>query len=383
MFQAISLNNNLIDGAINSELIKYTDSAPYCEDDIDVDLFQTIIKKYYLTSENDTIPINSGMISLVYKMKTSHDKEVIIKIKRKDIDLKLDDAIGKLLFLINILSFVPQFNLLDIPNVIKKNIYLLRQQLDFNEEVKNTLEMEYNCKNLQYIKIPKVYADVTSDFSSVIMMEYIKGVHISKLNETDYDNFAKLIMKYGFVSIINNSVTHGDLHAGNVIFIKNKEPPFYQLGLIDFGIVTRVNKDTTKLFLDVVTNMFSESGNVLAKSILDSIIEPKEVFQIINLEHRENLYLEASKIIDDSLNCSKTANQIKIYDFIRKFNTYLHNNNLKKHGLYICDDFVKLQMALAMSHGVSLCLCRNDFVPFANEVLTELFHIDLLFIENN
>ena len=39
MFQAISLNNNLIDSAMNAELVKYTDSAPYAESDIDTDLF--------------------------------------------------------------------------------------------------------------------------------------------------------------------------------------------------------------------------------------------------------------------------------------------------------------------------------------------------------
>lgn len=45
MFQAISLNNNLIDGAMNNELLKYTDSAPYTDEDIDEDLLCEIIKK--------------------------------------------------------------------------------------------------------------------------------------------------------------------------------------------------------------------------------------------------------------------------------------------------------------------------------------------------
>jgi len=64
---------------------------------------------------------------------------------------------------------------------------------------------------------------------------------------------------------------------------------------------------------------------------------------------------------------------------MKKFNEYLTNNNLKKHDLYVSDDFVKFQMALAMSQGVSLCLCKNDYMPFANRVLNELFHTDLLF----
>ncbi|NDA90437.1 MAG: AarF/ABC1/UbiB kinase family protein, partial [Alphaproteobacteria bacterium] len=240
MFQAISLNNNLIDDTMNSELLKYTDSAPYTEDDIDIDLFEAMINIYTLVPCNDTIPMKSGMISIVYKLRDVNGGDVILKMKRKNIDAKLEDAIEKLLFFIEAISLIPQFNVLDIPSVIKKNIALLRQQLDFQEEVKNTLEMAENCKNLKYIKIPKVYKEVTESYPNIIMMEYINGVHISKLDDTDYNEYAKLVMKYGFVSIINNSVTHGDLHAGNIIFIKNAEDPVYQLGLIDFGIVTRI-----------------------------------------------------------------------------------------------------------------------------------------------
>jgi predicted unusual protein kinase regulating ubiquinone biosynthesis (AarF/ABC1/UbiB family) len=378
MFQAISLNNNLIDGAMNAELVKYTDSAPYDESDIDTDLFNEIIKDYYLTPENDKIPINSGMISLVYKMRTIDNEVVVVKMKRKNIDEKLDDAIEKLLFFIKLLSFIPQFNTLDIPNVIKKNINLLRQQLDFGEEVKNTKEMAENCKNLKYIKIPKVHEYATKEYPSIIIMDYIKGVHISKLDERDYDEYAKLVLKYGFVSIINDSVTHGDLHAGNIIFIKNEAEPIYQLGLIDFGIVTRVNKETTQCFLEIVSTAFTETSRNLAEKVLNAFIEPRKTFQKIPGECRQNLYAEASIIIEEALHNSKDASQVKIYEFMKKFNEYLNGNNLRECGLYVSDEFVKFQMALAMSQGVSLCLCKNDYMPFANKVINDLFHADLL-----
>jgi ubiquinone biosynthesis protein len=379
MFQAISLNNNLIDDNLNYELLKYTDSAPYSHNDINEDLIREIEREYYLTAENDTIPMKSGMISLVYKLVNINGEHVILKVKRKDIDEKLEDAIEKLLFFIRMISIIPQFNTLDIPNVIIKNVGLLRQQLDFQEEVKNTIEMKENCKNLKYIKIPEVYQDVTNKYSDAIMMEYIDGIHISKLDDSDYDEYAKLVMKYGFVSIINNSVTHGDLHAGNIIFIKNVEKPEYQLGLIDFGIVTRLNEKTTKIFLEIVSSMFTDSSRVLAEKLLDNIIKPRKIFKSIPFEHREHLYVEASKIVEETLHNSKDASQIKIYDFIKKFNEYLNGNRLRSCNLHISSDFVKLQMALAMSQGVSLCLCKNDFMPFANKVLNELFHTDLIF----
>ena len=50
-------------------------------------------------------PINSGMISLVFKAtRITDDSNVIIKIKRRNIENKLDDAIDNLVFFMYILS---------------------------------------------------------------------------------------------------------------------------------------------------------------------------------------------------------------------------------------------------------------------------------------
>ena len=58
-------------------------------------------------------------------------------------------------------------------------------------------------------------------------------------------------------------------------------------------------------------------------------------------------------------------------------NNYLNENNLKQYGLKINDDFIKIQMGIAMAHGVSLSLCKNNYMDVANNVLNELFHTDL------
>ena len=133
------------------------------------------------------------------------------------------------------------------------------------------------------------------------------------------------------------------------------------------------------MFVEAAAGLFSKPGKELAELLLDNSIEPQEVFKGIHIEHRENLYTEAGKILDEAVHNAKDASQVKIYNFIKKFNEYLNGNDLRKHGLHVSDDIVKFQMALAMSQGVSLCLCKNDYMPFANKVLNELFHTDLIF----
>jgi predicted unusual protein kinase regulating ubiquinone biosynthesis (AarF/ABC1/UbiB family) len=110
-FQAISLNNNLIDGAMNQELIKYTDSVPYCSDDIDWEVITNLKVFYGIDFLHNTTPINAGMISLVYKMNDGvQNQEIIVKIKRVGIEEKLNDAIEKMKFMIYLLSYIPQLN---------------------------------------------------------------------------------------------------------------------------------------------------------------------------------------------------------------------------------------------------------------------------------
>ena len=378
-FQAISLNNNLIDGAMNQELIKYTDSVPYCSDDVDWEVITNLKAVYGIDFLSNTTPINAGMISLVYKMNDGiQNQEVVVKIKRVGIEQKLNDAIEKIQFLIYLLTFIPQLNHFNLLESFNKNILILKSQLDFEQEVQNTMRMIDECRNLKYIKIPKVYESVTKLFPNVIVMEYISGVPISKLEESDYEPFAKLVVKYGVVSCFINGFGHGDLHAGNILFIKNGERD-YKLGLIDFGIVLEIDEKVRDKFLDIFYDFYNKPPIEISNDFLSCFVEPREVFEHLPSHYKDSLVQMTEKIIENVIHGSKTANQSKLFEFIIHFNDYLSNNDLKKYGLYFNDDFIKMQMGLAMAHGVCLCLCKNNYIEIANQVSNEMFHNDIFF----
>jgi len=222
IFQAIALNNSLICDKINNTLLKFTDNAPWFEDDIDIDTLNALKDDHQLViSDGVYHPINSGMISLVYKAtRISDDSNVIIKIKRNNIEQKLEGAIDNLLFFMYILSFFPLIQKYQIAEAVNKNIDMIKHQVNFSEEVHNLLTIKDNCKNLKYVKIPEVFADVTDKYPNVILMEQIDGLPINKLEEEDYEGFAKQVLKFGFVTTLLHGMTHGDLHGGNILFIK-------------------------------------------------------------------------------------------------------------------------------------------------------------------
>jgi len=419
VFQAIALNKYSINETINNELIRFADKSPYTHDDINIELLEKISREYNLIGDIYA-PINSGMISLVYKMKKVHCygiavDDVIIKVKRNDIDAKLDKAITNLLSCVAFFSFferyIPILDIFSINKTIKKNIHVIRQQLDFDEEVSNMKRMKENCKHMPHIFIPLVYEEVTRENKDAIMMEYINGVSILQVSPEDYDIYAKMVTKFGFACLLNYGFAHGDLHSGNILFIKEYEygdgngdgngdghgdgdgdgdnkgknrSPIYKLGIIDFGIMITLGHEFKNKMLNICVKFFDVPSRETATDLFSTIIQPKEAKYMLDEEHYENIIAMFAKCIDEAFFKSKTKNpdQTQIYMLFNELNTYMTANDLKKYGLSISDDFVNLQVALAMGQGVTLRLAKNRFNSIIDESIKEMFHTDL-FLDAN
>lgn len=383
VFQAIASNNSLIDDKTNNELLKFTDNAPWSNSDIIYeDLLHMCSANNIVLPEGYEIPVNAGMISLVFK---GYQKEtntpVIIKMKRRNIDAKLNDAIGNLETFLYLLSFIPLVHKYQLAPVINRNIDIIRCQTDFSEEVANINKIKTNCKNLKYVKIPMVYQEVTEKYPNIILMEYIDGIKINEIAEDDYEPFAKQVLKFGFVTTIVHGATHGDLHSGNILFIKDDKDEKYphKIGVIDFGIIYELEPEYKAFVFDVLTQMFSIPPREMALKLLNSnIIEPVGILRQIPRENYENIVNFTTEIIDETVNSSKKANQIQLYKFLRQLSEYLGNSKLADIGIRPSDNMVKTQLVLAMSHGITLTLCKEDFVTVADKVINELFHTDMI-----
>lgn len=383
IFQAFALNNSLIDDQINNMLLKFTDNAPWTNRDIDYDtLFKLEDIEDIKFIDNLDEPINTGMISLVYRAKRRTDNfDVIVKIKRTNIEQRLNDAIDNLLFFMHILSFFPIVQKYQLTEVVNKNIDIIKHQVNFNEEVQNILKIKNNCKHLKYVKIPNVFKEITDKYSNVILMEKIDGVPIHKVKEEDYEGFAKQVLKFGFVTSFIHGVTHGDLHSGNILFIKDENETKYKhkIGVLDFGIIFNVESSYKTVMFEIVTEIFNNPPEVTAEKLLTSgIIEPVNAFKMLPTEHYQNILHFTTEIIRDTINDSKQANQIQVYKFISQFKNYISKTEIAKVGLKPSDNFVKTQLVLAMAHGVTLTLCKDDYVTLADKVISELFHTNMI-----
>lgn len=379
LFQAIALNNCFIDDQVNNKLLAFTDNAPWSYNDI---LFEDLIEvcdSYNIRLDDGyETPTNSGMISLVFKGRNreTHDK-IIIKIKRNNIDAKLVEAIEHLRAFLYILSFIPAIQQFQIAEIVNKNIDIITKQTDFCEEVKNMSLMRENCANLKYVQIPEVYEDVTKKYPNVIMMSYLEGQKINEIKKEDYEGFAKTILKFALVTSAVHGITHGDLHSGNILFIKDEFSKYkYKIGVLDFGIVYSFNAEYKNLLFDTLTQIFNKPHRESATQLLQmGYVDPPHFWEKIPEKQFEEMVDITSKIIEES---TDKTNNVQIYKLIFKVKEYLNRPEIVNIGVRPSDDFIKLQLVLAMGQGVTYMLSKNNFMVLADEVINELFPRDLL-----
>ena len=212
-------------------------------------------------------------------------------------------------------------------------------------------------------------------------MEFIEGIKINEIEKEDYENFAKQVLKFGFVTSIIHGVTHGDLHGGNLLFIKdeNDEKHKYKVGVIDFGIIYELDEEYRNFSFLLLTKMFDTPPRDLAIQLFNScLLDPPGFFKQIPKNHQENIINFTSQIIEETISSSKKANQLQIYKFLYKFRDYLNNNEISNIGIRPSGNFIKTQLVLAMAHGVTLTLCKEDYFSLADNVINELFHFNMI-----
>lgn len=382
IFQAIASNNNLIDEKTNKELLRFTDNAPWSYDDIRLYDLIELENEYNLYFKGYKTPINSGMISIVFKAYKKSDKTpVIIKMKRKNIELKLNNAIENLKTLLYFLSYIPVIHKYQIADVINKNIEIIRDQTDFQKEVENIIKVKKNCENLKYVKIPEVYTEITKNYPNFIVMEYIEGLKINELEEQDYFEFSKQVLKFGLVSTIVHGVAHGDLHSGNILFIKDDFDEKYphKIGVIDFGIIFEIDTIYKETLFELLTQLFEKPPRETIIHLLNSVIiaNPEIIKQIPEAVY-ESIINIGMELFTDAIKNAKNANQIQIYKFLDTIKQYISKKELYNLGIRPSDNFVKTQLVLAMAHGVTLTLCKDNLMMTIDNVLNELFHTKIM-----
>jgi aarF domain-containing kinase len=187
----------------------------------------------------DPTPLASASIAQVHTARLANGREVVVKIQRPAILPRIDADLRFLHIGAFLLGEVPRAELANPVAIIEDFDQTIHQELDFLREAASMVEFNRMMSELGHTDIaaPEVIARLTTE--RVLVMERFRGVRVddvTALRARAMNAEDKLVraLRVWFQCMIIYGFFHGDVHAGNLLFLDDG-----RIGFIDFGIVGR------------------------------------------------------------------------------------------------------------------------------------------------
>jgi len=348
MLQTLASNKGTFSKEFDSAVARFTDNVPYTFDDLDNE-FMTTIHRNDRNDRNDrgesvdpkTIshePVKSGSVALVYDALLYNGTHVAIKVLRRNIRQRIIRSMRGVDLLVDTITRIPFVPHYSLSTVYRENKELMVRQTDMTLECSN-IERFYNA-NIDWpdVIIPKVYKEYTAQCPDMIVMDWIEGFALSDIDPTEYDMYANIFYKAVVKSILCDSLYHGDLHMGNVLFAHRADgTPI--IGFIDFGIVNEVSAEDCEQLTRLTEFIRNEDVSGLTRFIVDGIIVydvPLARTALVAIEQR--LHTIVCVAMKNGTLCVTDLGSI--------------NNCLSRYSCRLSPNFYKLQVALAVAIGI-------------------------------
>ena len=363
VFQSLSAGANVLSIEEMKYLSQFNDSAPYTQDDIfDVaEIVDNLNKKTDCKLEiNCVTPQKAGMVALIY-YGTVDGKNVVIKVKRRNIKDRLDDALDKMQTIVNITSKLPWLNRLYLPTIFEENREDMIKQLDFSNEVNNLKLYSHNFRNMDFVNIPYVYEEFTRGDDRVIVMERLFGTRLHDImSDSEKAEYGPLVARFSMKSILYDRRYHADLHAGNIFFMGR--PNDRKIGVIDFGIVGSVSKEAQDSFYNFFKYILVENDKIKGANVLLSrLVEPKEQYKNMDKNRKNELLNKMAVVAEEVFGSESVVDARTVY----KINTVLID-----YGLQLSRPFCRIQLSLSVCGSVcnELCKVGDNYMVHVSEV---------------
>lgn len=213
-------------------------------------------------------PLGSASIAQVHRARLVTGESVVIKVQRPGIIQTINDDLNVLYLLADLLKkYVPETRPYNPTGIVDEYFKTLELETNFVVEANNIRRFQENFAAHENIKIPQVYFEHTTE--RVLVMEALPGIPLSQegalLQESiDPNEVIRVGLRAYLKMVFEDGLFHGDLHAGNFFVL-----PRNQIGLIDFGVVGRLNTRTQASIANMLLALSKEDYERLAYEYVD------------------------------------------------------------------------------------------------------------------
>ncbi|XP_033328230.1 aarF domain containing kinase 1 [Megalopta genalis] len=208
----------------------------------------TVIKEdfkkdpYEIFESIDPEPLGSASLAQVHKAVLKDGSIVAVKIQHRSVKTNSYVDIKTMSLLVRITSLVfPDFKFDWLVDETKKNI---PRELDFLQEGRNAEKVQSIFSHYNWLKIPKIYWDISSH--RVLTMEFVDGGQVNDLKYIQnnklnaYEVSSKLGRLYSHMIFIVGFV-HSDPHPGNILVRKKDNEA--EIVLLDHGLYANLSNE--------------------------------------------------------------------------------------------------------------------------------------------
>jgi ubiquinone biosynthesis protein len=199
-------------------------------------------------------PIGVASIGQVHSALTRRGQKVILKVQKPgigdkiDSDLRLLDQLAKLAADNSI--ELRRYRPVELVREFKRSLI---RELDFTIEGRNAERIRKNLKEFKWLRIPKVYWEMSS--STVQVQQQIEGIpakSVERLESAGLDR--ALIARRGALAAwkmaLEDGFFHADPHPGNFIIMSGN-----RIAMLDFGMVGKLSDSRREQILQITRAM--------------------------------------------------------------------------------------------------------------------------------
>ena len=285
----------------------------------------------------DPKPLAAASIGQAHAARLHDGTEVVVKIRRPGVLEQVEEDLKILKRLASSATRHWKFaNRYDLPGLAQEFSDTLRLELDYIREGQSAEAFAANFADDPKIHIPRIFWDTTT--TRVLTLERIRGTKINDLAALDKQGIdrpalAEYATNVTLKMVCDDGFFHADPHPGN-FFIEADG----RIGLIDFGMVGKVNERTQELLADLLLEISREDCERLVDVFLELGVTRERVNRDLlrrDVEHLSKTYW------------GRALKDIKIGQLLNEVFTVMRN-----HHLHLPSNLALLLKTVIMIEGL-------------------------------